>query len=123
MEVVIGAIIGILIGALISGAVLWIVSKFNLGLKVENFGWAMIAGVVIGILNTLANMLVPGMTGILGAVINLVVAAVAIFIGGKILKGLTVDGFGGALLAAVVIAVIYFLIGMAAMGLVPAATS
>ena len=37
---IVGAIIGILIGALFSGLVIWIVGKLGLGLEVSGFGAA-----------------------------------------------------------------------------------
>ncbi len=61
----------------------------------------------------------PG--GVIGAVVNLVIAALVILIAGKALKGLTVDGFGGALLAALAIAAIYWLLNVLAASMVPAA--
>lgn len=112
MEAMIGAIIGITIGALVSGTMIWIVGKLNLGLSVVNFGWAMLAGLIIGLLTTLVSMVVPGAGGIMGAVVHLVVSAAVIFVAGKALKGLTVDGPAGALLAACAIAAIGYLVGM-----------
>ncbi len=106
MEGVLGLIVGILIAALISGFVLWIVSMLNLGLSVANFGWAMLAGLLIGILTNLAQSFVGDAGGIIGIVINLVIAALVILGCGALLKGLTVNGFVGALIAAVAIALI-----------------
>lgn len=108
MGVLIGLIIGVIIASVISGLVIWVVSKLNLGLKVDSFGWAMLAGLIIGILTNIVMQLVPETGGLVGGVIHIVVAAVVIFFSGKMLKGLTVDGFAGALLAAVVIAVLFF---------------
>ncbi len=119
--VLIGAVIGILIGALISGVVLWIVGKFRLGLTVESFGSAVIAGLLIGLLSSVAMAIVGAPGGVIGAVVNLVIAALVILIAGKALKGLTVDGFGGALLAALAIAAIYWLLNVLAASMVPAA--
>ena len=117
----IGAIIGVLIGALISGTVLWIVGKLKLGLTVESFGSAVLAGLLIGLLSSIAVALIGSPGGVIGAIINLVIAAVVIFFAGKALKGLSVDGFGGALLAAVAIAAIYWILNLVAMGMVAAA--
>ncbi len=117
----IGAIIGVLIGALISGTVLWIVGKLKLGLTVESFGSAVLAGLLIGLLSSIAVALIGSPGGVIGAIINLVIAAVVIFFAGTALKGLSVDGFGGALLAAVAIAAIYWILNLVAMGMVAAA--
>ena len=115
VEAIVGLIVGIVIAALISGAVLWLVSKLGLGLKVAGFGSAMIAGLLIGFFSNVIAVLIT-FGGPLGAIVNLVVAAAVIFGCGKLLKGLTVDGMGGALIAAIAIAAINYLIGMLASG-------
>lgn len=112
MEVLIGLVIGILIAAVISGFIIWVVGKLNLGLKVDSFGWAMLAGLIIGVLNGLVGAIIGETSGIIGALISLVISAAVILLAGKMLKGMQVDGFAGALLAAVAIAVITFLLGM-----------
>ncbi len=110
MGAAIGLIIGVLLTALVSGAIIWIVSKINMGLKVDNFGWAMLSGVLIGFLTNIIMNLLPGTDGLIHIVINLVVSAVAIFISGAILKGMTVEGFKGAFIAAVGIALVNFVL-------------
>ena len=47
----------------------------------------------------------------LGAIVHLIIAAVVLLIIDRILKGLRVAGFVGALIAAIAISVVYFLIG------------
>lgn len=113
-----GAIFGIIIGALISGTVLWVVGKMKLGLTVESFGSAILAGLLIGLLTSISMALLGTPGGVIGAVINLVISAVVILFAGKALKGLTVDGFSGALLAAVAIAAIYWVLNLVAVGMV-----
>ncbi len=112
--VLIGAVIGILIAAVFSGIIIWLVGKLNVGLTVKNFGWAMLAGLLIGILTSIANIFVKDFGGAVGFVVQLVISALVILASGKILKGLTVDGFKGALVAALAIAVIGFLITLIA---------
>lgn len=113
---IIGLLIGIVIGALISGFVIWIVSKLGLGLEVDGFGAAFIAAIIIAIVGGLINWLlsllnISAGSGWLGAVVHLIIAAIVLMISGRILKGLRVAGFGGALIAAIAIGVVYFLIG------------
>ncbi len=110
MGAAIGLIIGIFLAAVVSGFVIWIVSKFNMGLKVDNFGWAMLSGVLIGFLTNLIMNFLPGTDGLIHIVVYLVVSAVAIFISGAILRGMTVEGYKGALIAAVGIALINFVL-------------
>lgn len=116
MEAMIGLIIGILLSALVSGFVIWVVSKFDLGLHVDSFGWAMLAGLLIGAATNAIMQLVPGGTGIVQLLINLVVSAAVIFACGSLLKGLTVKGFVGALVAAVAIAVVGYLLVLVVLG-------
>ncbi len=113
-EVLVGLIVGILIAAVFSGVIIWLVGKLNVGLTVKNFGWAMLAGVLIGILTNVANHFVKDFGGAVGFAVQLVVSALVILACGKILKGLTVEGFKGALFAAAAIAIIGFLITLIA---------
>ncbi len=113
MEAIIGLIIGIVIAALISGVVIWIVSKFNVGLSVDNFGWAMLAGLFIGAITSLINSFVPGSEGIISALVHLVVSAAVILLAGNVLSGVKVDGFKGALIAAILMAVVSLVLVLA----------
>ncbi len=113
---IIGLLIGVVIGALISGLVIWIVSKLGLGLEVDGFGSAFIAAIIIAIVGGIINWLL-GVLGItfggnwLAAIIQLIIAAVVLMISDRLLKGLRVAGFVGALVAAIAIGAVYFLIG------------
>ena len=48
--------------------------------------------------------------GLLGLIIYLVIAAVILLLSDRILPGLSVDGFGGAIIAAIAIGVVTWLI-------------
>ena len=124
MEILVGGLIGLLIGSiivgLIGGLVLWIVSKLNLGLEVDGFGWAFLTAVLIGILGGIIGLLMK-IFGIsfdnilwLKSVVHLVVAAVVLMISGKILSGVRVAGFTGALVAAIAMGVIIALLNVIA---------
>ncbi len=110
MGTIVGLIIGILLAAVVSGVIIWIVGKLDLGLQVDNFGWAMLSGLLIGFLTNLIMNLLPGTDGLARAVTYLVVSAVAIFISGAVLKGMAVKGYVGAPVAAVGIAVVNFVL-------------
>jgi len=112
--VLIGLIIGIVVAALVSGFIIWLVGKLNVGLTVKNFGWAMLAGLLIGILTNIANSFVKDFGGAVGFIVQLVISALVIMACGKMLSGLQVNGFKGALFAAMAIAVIGFLITLLA---------
>ncbi len=112
---IVGLIIGILIGALFTGLIIWIVGKLGLGLEVSGFGPAFIAAIVIAILNGLVAWLLGALnltigTGIVGAIIHLVIAAVVLMAAGNFVKGLVVKGFTGAVIAALAIAAVGWLI-------------
>ena len=49
MAEIVGLLIGVVLGALISGFVIWIVGKLGLGLEVDGFGSAFVAAIVIAI--------------------------------------------------------------------------
>ena len=92
------------------------VSALNLGLTVEGFGSAIIAAIVIAIVGAIVLWILGrlGLTlsgGILSAIVFLVVSAIILLISGAILPGMTVSGFWGAILAAIAIGVITWLVG------------
>ena len=114
MEIV-GLIIGILIGALFTGLIIWVVGKLGLGLEVSGFGPAYVAAIVIAVLNGVVAWLLGalGITiggGLLGAVLHLVIAGIVLMLAGRFVKGLVVKGFTGALVAAIAISAVGWLI-------------
>jgi len=113
MEIV-GLIIGILVGALISAVVIWVVGKLGLGIEVDGFGPAFIAALVIAVVSGLITWLLGllGVTiggGLLGAIIHLVIAAIVLMVAGNLVSGLRVKGFVGALIAAIAIGLVGWL--------------
>lgn len=114
---ILGAIVGILIAAAIGGLIIWIVAKLGLGLEVDGFVPAFIAAIIIAVVAGLINWLLGllGITiggGLLGAIIHLVIAAVVLMISGSIVPGMRVKGFAGALIAAIAMGVVGWLIGL-----------
>jgi putative membrane protein len=103
-------IIGGVIGALIFGVIIWLIAKLGLGIEVDSYWWAVTAGAVISAFSNLAATIVPEMSGIVGAIVSLVVAAIVILISDKILRGMRVKGFTGALVAAIAISVVQFVV-------------
>ena len=90
----------------IGAAILIILSRLGLGLTVEGFGPAFIASAVITVVSGVVTWLL-GLIGIsiggpdlLGALVTLFVAAVVLMISGRIVPGMKVNGFLGALIAA-----------------------
>ena len=104
----IAAIIGSAIGAVIAGVIIWVVSRLNLGLQVESFAWAIIAGALMAVLTNLILQFVTDFGGLGGLLVHLVVSAGVILASGSFLHGLRVNGYGGALLASGAIALLNF---------------
>lgn len=118
-----GVILGFIIGVIIAALVLMVVSRFNLGLKVAGFGPAAIAAIVISLVSSVVLWLLSllGISvggGFWGLLVWLVISAVVLLIAGRILPGLEVNGFVGAIVAAIAIAAIYWLITLIFPGLV-----
>jgi putative membrane protein len=108
----------------LNAVIIWIVGKLNLGLRVSGFGGAILAAIIIAIVSWIIAWLLGliGITiggGILGAIVALLISAVVLLISDRILSGLEVRGFGGAIIAAIAIAVAHWLIGvvLAALGM------
>lgn len=115
-----GSLIALLLGwalAMVLGAViLMVISRLNLGLTVESFGAAFIASIVISFIGGIVSWLLT-LIGfpfdnlkLIGALLVVVIAAVILMISDRLLSGLKVNGFSGALIAAVAYGVGVFLI-------------
>jgi putative membrane protein len=101
-------IISIILAALISGFIIWIVGKLGLGLEVSGFRAAFIAAIIIAVISGLIDWLLKtlGITfggGLLGALTYLVVAAFVLILSTAFVPGLKVKGVLGALIAAIAI--------------------
>ncbi len=110
-----GVILNAIFVIIVAAVVLMIVSRFNLGLTVDGFGAAIIAAIVIGIVGAIINWLLAALHitiggGLLGAIVYLIVAAVVLLISGRFVRGLKVNGFGGAIIAAIAIGVVSFIV-------------
>lgn len=110
-----GTILGILLALVAAAVVIYIVGRLNLGMTVEGFGPAIIAAAVIAIVGGIIYWLlgVLGITiggGWLGAIINLIIAAVVLLLAGRFVKGMKVNGFVGAIVAAIAIGVVTWVI-------------
>ncbi len=93
-----------------------VVDKLNPGLKVGSFMNAIVAAIGIAVVTVLVDA-GPGHLedqiggpGLMGAIVSLIVAALILMFVGKLLSGFETSGFTGALIAAIAIAVIYWLL-------------
>jgi putative membrane protein len=109
------AIWSFIVAVIVAAVVLMIVSRLNLGLSVANFTSALIAAVVIALVGAVVIWLLgalginPG-GGWFGTIVYLIVAAIVLMISDRFVSGMTVNGFGGAIIAAIAIAVVYWIV-------------
>jgi putative membrane protein len=113
------AILTFIFALLISAVVIWIVGRMNLGMEVDGFMSAVWAALVIAIVTIvivfLFNLIpfvnnLDQMHGLIGALIVLIVSAVVLMVSDKFLSGMKVNGFSGAIIAAIAIGVIQWLL-------------
>ena len=107
--------ISFLFALVVAAVVLLIVDKFNVGLKVGGFVNAAVSALAIAVVGALVMWFLGifGITiggGFLGAIVFLVVAAVILILAAKIIPGFEVSGFGGAVISAIAIGVVYWLL-------------
>lgn len=110
-------ILSVLVALVLYALVIYVVGRLNLGLTVDGFVGAFIAGAVIAIVAWLVNWLLAQLGisiggGWFGALVSLVVAALVLMVADKFVPGMKVHGFVGALVAAIAIAVVAWLIGL-----------
>lgn len=108
--------ISFLLALVVAAVVLMIVDKFNVGLKVGGFVNAAVAALAIAVVGTLViwflalfSITIGG--ALLGTIVFLIVAAVILLLAAKIIPGFEVSGFGGAVISAIAIGVVYWLVG------------
>lgn len=111
---ILSAIVNIVLMLVFAAVVIMIVSKLNAGLVVADFKSALIAAAVIaivgGVVSWLLGFLNLGIGILLGVIVYVIVAAIVLLISDKFVKGMKVDGFAGAIMAAVAIATLNWLI-------------
>jgi putative membrane protein len=110
-----GYFINFLVALIVAALVIYIVGRLNLGLTVSGFGAAIIAAVVIAIVGTIVLWLLGlvGLTvggGLLGAIIYIIVAAIILMISDRFVPGMKVNGFTGAVVAAIAIGVVAWIV-------------
>jgi putative membrane protein len=111
----IAILIVLVIASPIYALIIWLVGKLRLGLEVRSFGSAFLAAVLIVLLNSAVTLLLAaiGITlegDLLAVIIQLVIAALILMIADRIVKGFYVNGYKGALLAALAIAAVWWLL-------------
>ena len=116
MDAMVGTILGLALAWAFGAIVLMIVSRLGLGLVVDGFVPAFIASAVITVVSGVITWLLGlinisiGGPGLIGALVSLVVAAVVLLVSDRFVKGMRVNGFVGALIAAIAYGVIVWLL-------------
>jgi len=106
-------VINLVINWVLAAAVIYVVSRLNLGLTVGSFVNALIAAAVIALIAWLIGLILPDSWtsgGWISALFSLVVSAVVLLLAGRFLPGMVVNGFVGALVAAIAIAVLSWVV-------------
>lgn len=109
------SLLGAVIALLLAALVIFIVGRLNLGLTVDSFVSAIIAAAVIAVVTWLVVWLLGligislGGPGLLNAIVALIVAALVLMFSDRFVSGMKVNGFGGAIVAAIAIAVVTWL--------------
>lgn len=118
-----GVIVALVLQTLLGALAIWIVSKLNIGLAVDGFGGAILTAIVIAVFTTLFNFLLSSVLvttgislGIWSGIVGLIIAVVVLMLSDKILPSLKVNGFVGAVAAAVTIGVVNLLIALVLVG-------
>ena len=112
---IVGLIIGIIALGILGGITIYIVGRLGLGIEVDGFGPAFIAAIVIAAIGFIfsaigAQLGINTGGGLIGALINLIIAALVLMLAGDLVRGLRVKGFIGALIAALAIGVVSWLV-------------
>ena len=100
---------------IVSALVIFIVGKMNLGLSVSGFGAAIIAALVISVVAAVIYWILGlfglgNMSGLFGAIISILIAAVILKFSDRFVGGMKVNGWGGAIIAALAIGVVSWLV-------------
>jgi putative membrane protein len=110
------ALVSFVVTLLVAAFVIWLVGRLGLGMEVDGFMSAVWAALVIAIVTAIVLWLLSligitvGGAGFWGAIVSLVVAAVVLMISDKFLSGMKVNGFVGAIIAAIAIGVVNWLL-------------
>lgn len=112
-----GEIVSLIVVILLNALVIWIVGKLGLGMTVAGFVPAIVAAVAIAVISWVVLWLLGLLDiqmsgGWWGAIVSLVVAAVVLMLAGSALPGFSVSGFVGALVAAVAMGVVAWLVNL-----------
>ena len=112
-----GLMISVIIVGVFSVLAIWIVSKLHLGLEIDGFGNVILTALAIAIVAGVITMFVSfagfmDSQGLVGGIIHLLAAAIVLIIIARLLPGVRISGFVGALIASIAIGAFYWLGGL-----------
>lgn len=115
---IVGFIIGVILGTIVYGILIFIVGKIGIGMEVDGIVPALKAGFIVALLAGLLGVLLTALGislegGLISAIIHLLVSAALLQFAGDKIQGMRVRGFSGAIIAAIAIAVVSWLLGVA----------
>ena len=107
-----GALVVILIATLLNALVIWIVGKLGLGIDINKFGTAFVAAFLIAVIWALLDYFHIGGSGagFAQSVVRLIASALVLMLVGNLLKGMVTKGFLGAIIAALAMTAVYWMI-------------
>ena len=107
--------LGLLVRWIVGAAALFLIAYFVPGFHIRSVASALLAVVVIGLLNATLGLLLKVLTFPLSiltlGIFLLVINAVMLIVASRIVPGFHVDSFGSAFVGAVVLAVVHMLLG------------
>jgi len=112
-----GLMISVIIVGFFSILAIWIVSKLHIGLEVNGFGNVILTALVVAIVAGILTMVVSFAgfmddEGLVGGIVHLVASAVVLFVLARLLPGVRISSFVGALAASIAIGLFYWLGGL-----------
>ena len=107
-------ILAIIVSWIITAVILLIIDRLNIGIRVGSFGTALLAAVVIAVLNiflgTILRLLALPLNLItlflLTWLISWFITAIVLYVAAKIVKGFEIKNFGSALIGALIMAIL-----------------
>lgn len=113
----IGAVVGFVIALIVSAPVFWLVGKLGLGINVSGFRPAFIMAFFVALIWVFTSLVwnligYQPAGGLFGAITHMILNAAFIYALRNSVSGLEVKGWSGAIIAAVAIAVVTWLINL-----------
>ncbi len=99
-------LIGYILTVVVTAVVLIACAYIFPGVHIDSFGSALILAIIVGIIVAVAGWIIPSGTGLISAIVSLLVGAAALVLGDKLMDGVKLDSFVWALAVAAVLAVV-----------------